>query len=104
MKKIYIGIDNGVSGGLVALLDCSGVDPIAMRVMPTQKRRNRDEVDIKELYKWCSEVAGDDLANVVFVIEEPGGSKSAKAATMFCNNAWDLAAVLEDTTTRTNTS
>lgn len=81
MKKIYIGIDNGVSGGLVALSDYPGVDPIATRAMPTQKRRNRDEVDVKELYKWCREVSGDNLSNVVFIVEEPGGSKSAKAAT-----------------------
>lgn len=78
---IYIGIDNGVSGGIVALSDCPGVGPIATLAMPTQRRRNRDEVDVRELHKWCTDVTGGNLSNAVFVIEEPGGSKSAKAAT-----------------------
>lgn len=77
---IYIGVDNGISGGLVALSDVAGVPPIAMIPMPIQRARKGNEVNIKAVHKWLSETTGGNLSNATIIIEEPGGSKSAAAA------------------------
>lgn len=78
MPLLYIGIDNGISGGIAAIGQCGSI--IAMRTMPTKKHGAKNEVDIRELYRWLSEVTGGNLSNGIYCIEEPGGSKSADAA------------------------
>ena len=78
MSLLYIGIDNGISGGIAAIGQCGTI--VAMRTMPTQKHGAKNEVDIRELYRWLSEVTGGNLSNGIYCIEEPGGSKSAAAA------------------------
>jgi hypothetical protein len=77
---IYVGIDNGVSGGLVALSDLSNVPPIGMLPMPTLRARKGNEVDVRAVHHWLTETCGGNLSSAVYVLEEPGGSKSAKAA------------------------
>lgn len=78
MPLLYIGIDNGISGGIAAIGQCGSI--IAMRTMPTRKHGAKNEVDIRELYRWLSDVTGGNLSNGIYCIEEPGGSKSAAAA------------------------
>ena len=78
MPLLYIGIDNGISGGIAALGQCGSI--IAMRTMPTKKHGAKNEVDIREFYRWLSDVTGGNLSNGIYCIEEPGGSKSAAAA------------------------
>lgn len=72
-----VGIDNGVSGGVVAISETRLI--IDMITMPTKRGRKGNEVDVRELYRWLSELTGGDLSIASYVIEEPGGSKSAKA-------------------------
>ena len=76
---IYIGIDNGVTGALAAVLGGSG-KILSACPMPIAKARKGNEVDVRAAYLWIIEVTGSDPASATYVIEEPGGSKSAKAA------------------------
>ena len=76
--KIYIGIDNGVSGGAVAIDDNGKI--IDYLVMPIQKARRRNEVDVRAFVKWLTCISRNYLADIKVIVEEPGGSKSASAA------------------------
>jgi hypothetical protein len=76
--KIYIGIDNGVSGGAVAIDDNGKI--IDYLVMPIQKARRRNEVDVRAFVKWLSRISTNYIADIKVIIEEPGGSQSASAA------------------------
>jgi hypothetical protein len=69
---IIVGIDNGVSGGLAAI----GDDLLVLLPMPTLQARKGNEIDAAAVDAWLV-----DVAPRLVVIEEPGGSKSAKAAT-----------------------
>jgi hypothetical protein len=68
-----VGIDNGVSGGL-AYLENGKVR--ATLPMPTVKARKGNEIDVYAVDRFLF-VTSPRLV----VIEEPGGSKSARAAT-----------------------
>lgn len=75
---IFIGIDNGISGGLVALGECgSYIEGIAM---PCKKWRSRNEVDIRKIHLWLSEVSGGNLSNAIYTIEEPNNSRTPSTA------------------------
>ena len=78
MQNMIIGIDNGISGGLVALSPNSQI--IACLPMPSLKARKGNEIDIATVWRW---ITGLDVQSDKFavIVEEPGGSKSAKAAT-----------------------
>jgi len=76
---IYIGIDNGISGGLVALSDHPG-PPIATLAMPSARWRSRNEVDIRRVHIWLSEVCNGNLSNAIYAIEEPNNSRNAGTA------------------------
>jgi len=77
--SLYIGIDNGISGGLVALSDHPG-PPIAMLPMPSVRWRSRNEVDMRQVHLWFSEVCNGNLSNAVYIIEEPNNSRNASTA------------------------
>jgi len=53
---IYVGIDNGLTGGLVALSDFPG-PPIDMLPMPTHKRGKFNEIDGAVVALWIRNVA-----------------------------------------------
>lgn len=76
---IYIGIDNGISGGLAAIPDRAGVSPLGYAKMPIQRSRKGNEIDVRALHLWLTEITCGNLSNAVYLIEEPAGSKSAKA-------------------------
>ncbi len=78
---IYIGIDNGVSGALVAISDRPSPSFIGSLPMPIVKARKGNEVNIRAVHLWLTEITGGNLSNAMYILEEPGGSKSAKAAT-----------------------
>jgi hypothetical protein len=92
--KQYLGIDNGVSGGLVLLSLSPGPAPIAMLPMPIKTARKGNEVDLSEVIWWLdkNEIR---LSETMTIIEEPGGSKSAKAATSMAGSFHALRAMLE---------
>ena len=77
MNRYFVGVDNGVSGGLVALNEDGQVH--AKLVMPLHCVRGRSEVDVAAVADW---LLANDLTTdkTTVVIEEPGGSQSAKAA------------------------
>ena len=63
---IYIGIDNGVkSGALVALGQCGSF--IEAITMPHNKHRSRNEVNIRAVHLWISNVTNGNLSNAEYV-------------------------------------
>lgn len=76
---IYIGIDNGITGGMVALSDHPG-PPIGMTTMPTNKHRTRNELDMRAIDFWIGDITGGHLGNTTFIIEEPNNSRNASTA------------------------
>lgn len=71
----YIGVDNGISGAICLLSPHSKI--IDWTDMPIQKARKGNEINVISVRGFLRNMTPD---NTVFVIEEPGGSKSAKAA------------------------
>lgn len=76
---IYVGIDNGISGGICAISEHNGTIIDSCK-MPIKRARAGDEVDVRAFHLWVSDTTGGNLSNAVYILEEPGGSKSAKAA------------------------
>lgn len=91
---IYIGIDIGISGGLVALSDHPG-PPIGMIPMPVSRARKGNEIDVRRVFLWLTEVTGGNLSNAIYLIEEPGGSKSAKAAASMAGSFHAVRSLME---------
>jgi len=76
---IYIGIDNGLTGGLVALSDHHGLI-VGKLAMPQSRYRSRNEINIRAIHIWLSEVTGGNLSNAEYVIEEPNNSRNPSTA------------------------
>jgi hypothetical protein len=75
----YVGIDNGLSGGVVVLGHPHGA-VLGKTIMPTRKRDGKNEVDVIALRSWLLGILGGDMLCARFFIEEPVGSKSLNAA------------------------
>ena len=88
MTTIYIGIDNGLSGGLAAV-DYKGqlIDTI---VMPTRGKAKGNEIDAVEVYEWI--LSMNSMTNTTqIVLETPGKfSKGVQAIA----SMWDSYGVL----------
>ena len=80
---IYIGIDNGLTGGLVALSDHPG-SPIAMTPMPTRGKSKGNEVDAAAVMEWMHLIG--PLPSITVIIETPG--KHSPGAQALCS-MWD---------------
>lgn len=80
---IYIGIDNGLTGGLTALSDYPG-PPIAMAVMPTRGKAKGNEVDAVAIWNWLRMMGDTNKLNVI--LETPG--KHSPGAQALCS-MWD---------------
>lgn len=76
MSEIYIGIDNGISGAIAVL---RGKQLDAWHRMPVQKTRKGNEIDALNVWAILKPYL-EGKVPVTVLIEEPGGSKSAKAA------------------------
>ena len=63
---MIIGIDNGLSGGLVAISEHTGA-VIDKTIMPTLHRLKKREVDTRKVYEWVMSLESDFLV----AIEEP---------------------------------
>jgi len=75
---MIIGIDNGISGALVAIGDCgSFIDSLAM---PSVRWRNRNEICIDNVLLWLMGVTGGRLQHTKYVIEEPNNSRTPSTA------------------------
>ena len=94
MSNVIIGIDNGISGALVAISAHNGA-LIASTEMPIQNARKGNEIDVRELRRWLVNSAAG-LENILCaILEEPGGSKSAKAAMSMAGSFHAIRATLE---------
>lgn len=79
MSLLYIGIDNGVtSGAIVALGQCGSF--VAALPMPSRKHRSRNEVDVRRVHCWLTDVTCGNLSNAVYTIEEPNNSRTPSTA------------------------
>jgi hypothetical protein len=88
MEKIFLGIDNGLDGGLVAL-NASG-DIVAMTIMPTRKEKRlvmvkkemkektRRLVEEMDLLEWIKDL--QKLGSITVCLERPTFAKDYKAA------------------------
>jgi hypothetical protein len=91
IQKAYLGIDNGVSGAW-AVIDRDG-SLIDWGLMPCQKHRNVNEIDIYQLKRDIDD-ALTGCGSVTCIIEEPGGSKSANAAKSMAGSFHSIRAML----------
>lgn len=66
---IYIGIDNGLTGGIVAISGLSG-SVVSKAVMPTQGKAKGNEVDCRSVIKQLSDICAFDC--MVALLETPG--------------------------------
>lgn len=85
---IYIGIDNGLSGGLAAV-DYKGqmIDSI---IMPTRNKAKGNEIDAVEVYEWIRSMRSMSVPTQI-VLETPGKfSKGVQAIA----SMWDSYGVL----------
>lgn len=83
MKTLTIGIDNGISGGIAFLRD--GNEVALVLEMPIQARHKGNEIDVLTLRDQLLESVAKyghskKPQDITVVLEEPGGSKSYKAA------------------------
>jgi hypothetical protein len=87
MSQIYIGIDNGLDGGLVALSDHQG-PPIGMIAMPVMSKAKGREVDARGVADW---IFGFDCKSMTVTLETPG--KFSKGVLSICS-MWDSYGVI----------
>jgi hypothetical protein len=81
-SQIYIGIDNGLTGGIVALSDHPG-PPIGLWTMPTRNKSKRNEVNAYDIWEiLCSY----DPAKITVILETPG--KHSPGVMALCS-MWD---------------
>lgn len=94
MNRLYIGIDNGLTGAMTALSDHPG-PPIAGTPMPTRGKAKGNEVDALAVYEWLLSL-GCAFDRMTVVLETPG--KHSPGAQALCS-MWDsygaIRAVLE---------
>lgn len=89
---MHVGIDNGVSGAVAVLADDGSL--VAWTPMPTQRARKGNEIDVSTLLTWLDIKTGEKMRECRYTIEEPGGSKSAKAASSMAGSFHAIRAIL----------
>ena len=90
-----IGIDNGISGGLVAISDHDGsyIDGITM---PSKRWRSRNEIDVLAVRKWILAVCDGEPSKILSVtIEEPNNSRTPSTAYSVASSFHSLRAMLD---------
>jgi len=82
---IYIGIDNGLIGALVALSDFPG-PPIEMIPMPTRGKTKGNEVDARKIGDWLESISNGHYGRITAILETPG--KHSPGVMALCS-MWD---------------
>lgn len=77
--NIVVGIDNGISGGLVAISSHDSAI-IGKLAMPSKKHRSRNEIDMDAIWNWMFKEHDFSLTRTLFVVEEPNNSRNASTA------------------------
>ena len=80
---VYIGIDNGLTGALVAISDHPG-PPIDKIVMPTRGKTKGNEVDAAAIWDWMRPY--NIMGTLTVILETPG--KHSPGAQALCS-MWD---------------
>lgn len=88
--RFFIGIDNGISGAF-AILNAHG-DLMCWAPMPIQKSRKGNEVDVITLKTQLEQF---HFKGATVIVEEPGGSKSARAASSMAGSFHAIRAMLD---------
>jgi hypothetical protein len=70
----FIGIDCGLSGGIVEIDHAGNIAD--QQVMPTRKEGNKNKIDLKALSAYFSKV---EKGHTMIVIEDPGGHAPSAA-------------------------
>jgi hypothetical protein len=83
MKRIYIGIDNGLTGGIVAISESGSI--LESTVMPTRGKAKGNEVDPLAIWHWICDL-DEPTQNLCAVLETPG--KHSPGAMALCS-MWD---------------
>lgn len=81
---IYIGIDNGLSGGIVAVQEPGKI--LARIVMPTRGKTKGNEVDARAVFEAINEWGLESFGDVTVILETPG--KFAKGVQAI-SSMWD---------------
>lgn len=81
-SNIYIGIDNGLTGGMVALSDHPG-PIISSTIMPTRGKSKGNEIDAAWIANW---LANWDVTRITVILETPG---KFSAGTQALCSMWD---------------
>lgn len=84
MTSLYIGIDNGLTGALVALSTQPGLAPVAILTMPTRGKAKGNEVDAAAINDWLYKLGRAD--GITVILETPG--KHSPGAQALCS-MWD---------------
>jgi hypothetical protein len=82
---IYIGIDNGLTGGLVALADHPS-EPISMITMPVKGKAKGNEVDPAAIKDWLYLECEFQTLEITVIVEIPG--KHSPGVNALCS-MWD---------------
>jgi hypothetical protein len=91
---IYIGIDNGLSGGLAAVHP-NGYTPHLL-AMPTRGKARGNELDAEAVYKWIRSIAAETSESIAVILETPGKfSKGVQAISSMWDSYGALRAVCE---------
>ena len=80
---IYVGIDNALTGGHVAITDCAG-EIFQLSVMPTQGKAKGNEVDCVAVRNFLDSLGGHEQITVI--LETPG--KHSPGLMALCS-MWD---------------
>ncbi len=88
---VYLGIDNGLTGGLVALSDVAGVAPIFLHPMPVRKKSQGNEVSADLVLASMESLHCDLRTDVTVILETPG--KYSPGVMALCS-MWDSYGVL----------
>lgn len=90
---IYIGIDNGLSGGLAAIMPAGQPTCLAM---PTRGKAKGNEVDALEVSNWIKDISNGFDMPVTIILETPGKfSKGVQAISSMWDSYGALRAVCE---------
>lgn len=89
---IYIGVDGGISGALVALSDVSGVSPIAMISMPAEAKKRGNQVDILKVWEWLEPFSHGEGLTVV--VEKPNNAQTPSTAASMADSFGVIRALL----------
>jgi len=97
--KLYLGIDNSLSGALCIL---SGARIVAMKPMPVKEyvppnkgAKTTREIDIVAVWQWIYGIIGHQLEHVVVMIEKPTNAKTYRAAEAMAGSFHALRAMCE---------